>query len=147
MAQRSDQRTRTADETVATRSERDRSLGARASSVFSPKFFLLASVLFGVALVAGNALFLFVPLVGGLIALALVAFGLGLVTSSRRYFEVATAGALSSAAATLLGNLFLSIVGNVGVPMAAAGAVGGLVAAVVGYYFGRDLRNGLTKEI
>ena len=147
MGQRSDQLTRSADGTVGTRSRGDRSLADRATAVFSPKYFLLALVLFGVALVAGNTAFLFVPLVGGLLALAAVAFGLGLLTSARRYLEVAVAGALASAAVTFFDNIFLSVVGNVGVPMAAAGGIGGLLAALVGYYLGRDLRDGLTREI
>ena len=124
-----------------------RSLRERAARVFSPKFFLLALVAFGVVFVAGNAAVPFVPVVGGLAGIAALAFVLGLVASSRRYLEVAAAGAVAAGLATWLSNLFLSVIGNVGVPIALVGAGGGVLAALVGYYFGRDLRDGLTREI
>lgn len=125
----------------------DRSVAGRAVALFSPKFFLFALLAFGGALVAGNTVVPFVPVVGGLVGLLAVAFLLGLVVDRRRYAEVGVAGAVSSAAVTFLGNIFLSVVGNVGVPLALVGAGGGLIAALVGYYLGRDLRTGLTREL
>ena len=124
-----------------------RSLRERAARVFSPKFFLLALLAFGAVYVAGNAVVPFVPVVGGLAGIAAAAFVLGLVASTRRYLETATAGAVAAGLGTLLGNLLLSVVGNVGTTIALAGAGGGVLAALVGYYFGRDLRDGLTREI
>ena len=125
----------------------DRSLGERAARLFSPRFFVLALLAFGAVFVAGNAVVPFVPVVGGLAGIAAFAFVLGLVASARRYLETAAAGAVAAGLATWLSNLFLSVIGNVGVPIALAGAGGGVLAALVGYYFGRDLRDGLTREI
>ena len=74
--------------------------------------------------------------------------------ADRRYVETALAGVVVGAATSLLGLLpvgFLPVgvrfLGEYGVGVAGFGAVLGLVLAVVGYYFGRDLRDGLTREV
>ena len=119
--------------------------------------FLIALVVCVGGLVVGGA----VPLVGGLTRyLGLVAAGflLGLLRSRRSYLEVGAAGALSATGVFLLsvltgGGLLLgtNLVAEFGLSAAAAGVgvgVGvGLVLSLLGYYFGRDLRDGLTRDV
>lgn len=144
MAGRTDRRSRSPTDDAQRTGD---SLAERATRVFSPKLFLLALVAFGVAFVAGNTAVPIVPVVGGLGGVAAVAFVLGLVVSTRRYLEVTVAGAVAAGLATWLNNLVLSVVGNVGVPIALVGAGGGVLAALGGYYLGRDLRDGLTRDL
>lgn len=124
---------------------RDRGLRRRAARLFSPRAFLLA-----LALAAGGV-FLggFVPLVGGLGSLAgvfVAGFALGLLSSRRRYLEAAAAGALAAAVGTVLQYFVFSLVGA-GSRLLLVGGVAGLFAALVGHYFGRDLRDGLTRDV
>jgi hypothetical protein len=121
-------------------------IGARTGRLFAVRSFLLALVVIGVATLVAGAL---IPLgsVGGLIGTAAGAFGYGLVASRARYAESALAGGLVLGVATLADYLVLSVFTGVGLalPLAAGGI--GLVVALVGHYFGRDLRDGLTREI
>lgn len=91
----------------------------------------------------------FLPLgdVGSVIGIAVAGFVLGLLSGKARYVELAVSGALAAAVSVVLGRLFLSAVANLAVPLAAVGAGSGLVAAVLGHYFGRDLRDGLTRDV
>lgn len=84
--------------------------------------------------------------VGTVLGIATGAFLYGVGSDVRHYVALALAGAVAGGASALLGNLVLSLVGA-GVPMAALGAGAGALAAVVGHYFGRDLRDGLTRDI
>jgi Na+/citrate or Na+/malate symporter len=59
---------------------------------------------------------------------------------------VGLAGAVVGAILGVLGNLVLAVA-TLGVPVAATAAGAGAFAAVVGHYFGRDLRDGLTREL
>lgn len=122
------------------------SAGLSPGDLFSPRAFLALVLLLGVALLAGNAV---VPLfgIGGPIAALVVAFLVGLVTSKRRYLEVSSAGGVAGAVASLLSlDLVVALAVSIEMPLL-IGAVAGLVASVVGYYFGRDLRAGLTREV
>lgn len=83
---------------------------------------------------------------GNLLGVALGAFLYGVVAGARHYTETALAGTAVGGALALFGNLALSLTG-VGVPLVAVGAIGGGLAGLVGHYFGRDLRDGLTREI
>jgi hypothetical protein len=74
------------------------------------------------------------------------AFLYGLGSDVRHYVELALAGAIVGGTSALLGNLVLSLVGA-GIPMVAFGAGAGALAAVTGHYFGRDLRDGLTRDL
>ncbi|WP_135364807.1 hypothetical protein [Halosimplex halophilum] len=117
-------------------------------SVPSLRSFLLAAVVVIGGMFAGSA----VPLIGsvtGLIGLFLGAFLLGAVSGTRRYVPVAVAGAAAAVFATMMqGVLTLTFVESLGLgPTAALGATTGIVVAVLGHYFGRDLRDGLTREI
>ena len=77
------------------------------------------------------------------------AFALGLASGTRRYVEFALAGALVSGLGAFQGSLFrVAILSDAGFApvFAIAGGIG-LVIALLGHYFGRDLRNGLTSSI
>lgn len=119
----------------------------RVRSPFSLRTFLLALVLTVVASVIAG----FVPFLPASIATLAGVFGgaftLGLLRSKRSYLEVALAGTATAVVAALSQFLLLSVVGNLGVPVAAAGAGAGFLVAVLGHYLGRDLRDGLTREL
>ena len=119
---------------------------SRLGRLFSPRGFLLRA---GV-LVAGIVVTGFVPLLPALLAtflgILIGGFAIGLFEGEGSYLETGTAGLLVGGAAALLNNLTLTIVG-VGTPLVVTGAVGGLVGAIVGLYFGRDLKAGLTAEL
>ena len=119
-----------------------------APDVPSLRSFLLAFVAVIGGMVAGSA----VPLVGSVTSILGVvagAFFLGLLSGKRRYFPVAVAGAIAAVAASAtLGALTFAFVESLGlVPSAAIGTTTGVIAAVVGHYFGRDLRAGLTRDV
>lgn len=103
-----------------------------------------------------------VPLLGGLlqyVGLFAAAFLLGAVRSRRAYVETAGAGAAASCllfVASTLGsvNLFLGAnllaeygVAVTGAAVAGVGFTAGLIVSLLGYYFGRDFREGVTREI
>ncbi|WP_226023114.1 hypothetical protein [Halomicrobium salinisoli] len=117
---------------------------ARATSLFSPRAFLLA---LGAALVGVFALGNLIPVVPftGFLGLLLVMVGGGLVSSAPRYLEAGVAGAASGALALAVGSITLTFVTG-GLPVAVGAAVGAAVA-LVGFYAGRDLRDGLTKDL
>ncbi|PSP59188.1 hypothetical protein BRC72_02370 [Halobacteriales archaeon QH_7_66_36] len=122
-------------------------LRGRIGVPFSFRTFLLA-VAFAVG---GSALAGLIPFVPGTVAtLAGVfvgGFALGLVRATRSYLEAAAAGTGTAVVAAVSQYLLLSFVGEVGVPVALIGAGSGLLTAVVGHYFGRDLRAGLTRDL
>jgi hypothetical protein len=129
--------------------------------VFSARTFLVLLVASVLGIVVGGS----VPLVGGLtryVGLLVVAFAAGLVGSRRRYLEVGLAGALASgltfvvaALTSLLNPLGLGLLGQAGVggagqlglTVAGIGVGTGLLVSLAGYYFGRDLRDGLTRDV
>ncbi|WP_049934059.1 hypothetical protein [Halarchaeum acidiphilum] len=132
---------------------RERGLRARVRRLFAPRAFLLALVAAGCGLFVGGL----VPLVGSLtrfLGLAVATFAVGAVLARRSYLEVVLASALASLGAVLFGFLtsaFLPVavdfLARHGIGLAVAvGAIGAL-AGVVGYYFGRDLRDGLTRSL
>ncbi|WP_066415501.1 hypothetical protein [Halorubrum aethiopicum] len=121
---------------------------------FSLKTFAVAVV----AVAAGTVLAGLVPLVGGTIgAVAGVLLGtflVGLLLSSPNYVETGLAGALAgggSAVSSVLGVGFLPIgldyLGQWGLPLLAVGGGVGLLCGLVGHYFGRDLRAGVTGDL
>jgi len=90
-----------------------------------------------------------VPFIGGvtgLLGIGIGGFLLGMIDEGR-YVDVAIGGGVTAAAALFLGRLTLSVAGGFAVPLALLGGVLGVLAAVVGLYFGRDLRNGVSREI
>jgi hypothetical protein len=137
--------------------EREPSTGGRIrgrlGGLFSVRTFLLALVLSVVAVVAGGA----VPIVGVLGRLAglfVVAFAIGVLGNERHYLEVGLAGALASGLGFVVGTLTsaffpfaVRLLSEYGVAIAGVGAGVGALAALVGHYVGRDLRDGLTREL
>ena len=121
---------------------------------FSAKAFALSLVAVAVGVFVGGA----IPLIGGTIGSAggvfLAAFLIGLALSARRYVETGLAGAAAGAlvaVTNVLGVGFLPIgidyLQQWGLPLLAVGGGLGLVVALLGHYFGRDLRAGLTADI
>ena len=120
-------------------------VSARVGRLFSPRLFVVALFASVGGLLGVDA---FVPLPGaGLLGVFLAAFAFGLVVDERRYAETALAGAIAAAASTFLDFAVVAFLGGVGVSLALlAGGLGGVVGAV-GTYFGRDLRDGLTRDV
>ncbi|KTG09481.1 hypothetical protein AUR64_17055 [Haloprofundus marisrubri] len=138
-------------------SDSDDSSG-RLGRLFAPKAFLLALALSFVGVFLGGL----VPFVGAIPGVSLIlralglfaaAFVVGLVADEPRYVEVALAGALVGVFSVLLSTLgaFLPVAVNVvseyGVQLGGVGAAVGASVTLVGHYFGRDLRDGVTREI
>ncbi|SDM47535.1 hypothetical protein SAMN04487949_1788 [Halogranum gelatinilyticum] len=125
----------------------------RLGRLFSPKLFLATLLLTVVAMAVGGSIPL-VGFVGRFVGLFAVAFAVGLVAKRRHYLEVAAAGGVASGLGFLLSTLsatFLPVaadlLGQYGVAIAGGGAVAGMLVALLGHYFGRDLRDGLTKGV
>ncbi|GAB3019025.1 UbiA prenyltransferase family protein [Natronobiforma cellulositropha] len=142
------------DEATETRSRRswlpsfgssDRSLRSRLSPTrhFSVKAFVAVVLLLGFGLFVGN---LFLPIGGTAVGMFAVAFAFGLLTSKRRYSEVVVAGS-SLGGLSAVADYMVPILAGRGMGLIAVGVSVGLLAAVIGYYFGRDLRDGLSREI
>lgn len=116
-----------------------------AGKVISGRAFLLSLVLTlgGLVLIGG-----FLPLgtIGDLLGILVAAFLYGSVTDVNRYVELGLAGGLVGGGSALVGNLVLSLIGP-GAPIVIFGAIAGGLAGVLGHYFGRDLRDGLTRDI
>jgi len=121
---------------------------------FSAKAFALSLVAVAVGVFTGGA----IPLIGGTVGVAagvfLAAFLVGLVFSQRRYVETGLAGAAGGATVAVtnvLGIGFLPIgidyLQQWGLALLAVGGGVGLALALLGHYFGRDLRAGLTADI
>lgn len=102
-----------------------------------------------VASVVGVVVFSFVPFLsvaGTVLGIAAGGFAYGLGSETRRYVEMALAGAAVGGGATLLGNLIVALVAS-GATLVGFAILAGAVAGVVGHYFGRDLRAGLTADL
>ncbi len=117
----------------------------RATGWFSPKAFLVALALAVGGMFAGGPIPVVGGLVGGLVGVFVAGFALGLF-GGRRYVEVGAAGAAAVGASALV-DLFAWTLVGVGLPLVAVGVGAGLVAGVLGHYFGRDLRAGVTKSV
>lgn len=113
------------------------------SYYFSPKAFLAFVLTIGVALfVSGLA----VPIAGRLLGVLAVTFLLGLATSRRRYAEMTAAGISVGAVSALADHAILTFASSLQ-GSTAVGITAGLLACLVGYYFGRDLRAGLFRDV
>ncbi len=122
----------------------DSTAESRLAEYFAPKLFL---VVFTVLAVLGQLGSMFVPLVGGPLGVFVGAFTVGLVSGRRRYGESAVAGGLVGALGVLVGNLTLATVTGSMLTLTGIGAAAGVLLAVLGVYFGRDLRVGLTQDL
>jgi hypothetical protein len=99
--------------------------------------------------VVGAVLFSFVPFLsvaGTVLGIAAGGFAYGLGSETRRYVEMALAGGVTGGAATLLSNLIVALVAS-GATLVALSIIASAIAGVVGHYFGRDLRAGLTADL
>lgn len=135
------------DEATAERSDSARSSSSgRLGSYFSPKAFLGITLVLGLGFLLGNAVIPFAS-IGAIVGALAIAFTVGLATSKRRYLEVGlgglTAGGLS---ALLQTDLTTALLVSFSMPILIGAGVGA-VTAVAGYYFGRDLRDGLARDI
>ncbi len=83
----------------------------------------------------------------GLIGLFVTAFGIGLLDSAARYPTVGFMGLVTAGLVAVVGNSKLLVNGIVPEVSLAIGIAGGAFAALVGYYFGRDLKAGVSQEI
>lgn len=113
---------------------------------FSPKEYLALVLLLSASFLAGATVS---PVGGrliGMIGMFIAAFAVGLVASKRRYLEMTVAGGSVGGVAAILNYAVIAAVGS-GERLVAVGAAIGLLASVVGYYFGRDLRDGLSKDV
>jgi len=84
---------------------------------------------------------------GGAVGVFTGAFALGLASGTSRYLELAFAAAVAAGLAAFLSSLQIALVSDAGIPLAAFGATTGLLAAMLGHYFGRDLRDGVTRSV
>lgn len=137
-------------ESTATKTEtdsgdlRDR-MSTRAGRLFSPRQFLLALLLTVGGLFAANTL---VPLPGaGLLGVFAATFLFGLAVKERRYVETALAGGIVAGLSTLLDFVVVAFLGGFGVSLAVLAGGLGVVAGGLGTYFGRDLRDGLMRDL
>lgn len=117
-------------------------------SLFSTRSFVVSVVAAVVGAVAGGL----IPVVGGVVSagigIAGTAFVLGLLRGNRHYLENGLAGAGVLGTLALLGRLEIAVAtGGSLLRLGAFGAGVGLLAALVGTYFGRDLRKGLFGSI
>jgi hypothetical protein len=162
--QRSDEKSTSASESEFSLSDLDvgedsaaataqSSTGKRRGPRFSPKSFAVVLLLSLAGLFLGGAI-PFVGFVGQFLGLFAVTFAIGLVASRRRYLEVGLAGALASGLLFVFGTLTsvfapfaVDFLAEYGVAVAGVGAGAGLLAALAGHYFGRDLRDGVTREL
>lgn len=127
-------------------SRRDR-VASRAQKLFSPRAFVIALVLTVGGLLVGGL----IPLgfLGTLLGVFGAAFAFGLVASERRYAETALATGGVVALSVLLEYAVITFVGGLGSGLGlglVAAAIGGAVG-LVGHYFGRDLRAGVTQDL
>ena len=157
--QRSDQRERTSDaESIAADllgddDDREESGGGgRLDGLFSARAFLLALALSLAATFVGGMIPL-IGAVGQIVGLFAAAFVVGLVSSRRRYLEVSVAGAFAALLWIALNSfgfflpIALDFLVENAVTVAGVGAGTGVLLSVVGHYFGRDLRSGLTQDV
>jgi VIT1/CCC1 family predicted Fe2+/Mn2+ transporter len=113
-------------------------------------YFSLRALLFAFGAVGGGmVLGGLIPLVPftELLGVLLGGFVYGLLVSERRYLEMGIAGAVSGGVMAVLSLLPQLAAGLNGTRLFAIAGGVGLVLSLVGHYFGRDLRNGLTKDI
>lgn len=110
---------------------------------FSPRAFFAFVLLVGTGLLAGD---MTIPIAGRILGMLGVAFAVGLFTSKRRYLEMAAAGTTVGAVSALASYTIFAVAGSFQA-VVAVGVTAGLVGCLVGYYFGRDLRDGLVRDL
>lgn len=120
-------------------------VSARTKQLFSPRLFIAALLITAGGLFAAST---FIPLPGaGLLGIFVATFLFGLAVADRRYLETALAGGVVAASSTLLDVAVIAVFGGFGVSLALVSGALGAVIGGLGTYFGRDLRDGLTRDI
>lgn len=120
-------------------------LRSKAGSIMSGQGVVIALVLS----IFGAAAFSIVPfldLIPKLLGIAVGTFLYGALSSENRYVESLVAGAIAGGGAVLWSHLLFSIL-SVSTLVLGIGIVGGALGGALGHYFGRDLRDGLTRDI
>jgi len=135
------------EQRVATDTTADSDTGGlrgRVDDAFSlPSFAVqLVGALVGIFVIGGA-----VPLgpASGVFGIFVALFGLGVVATDARYVEAGIAGTLVGALTTVFTSITLSVVSGGLLPV--AGGLAGGAAALLGHYLGRDLRDGLTRDL
>jgi hypothetical protein len=125
----------------------DRLPSLSSGTLFSGRSFVLT----GLALAAGylglSALVPFLPVVFGVVGLFLAAFLAGLVGGKDDYLETGAAAAVVGGVFGVLANVRFLLATDGGPGLVAASVAVAVVAALLGRYFGGDLREGLTRDL
>lgn len=120
-------------------------LRSRATPEFSLPTFLVGTILSLVGIFLLGSLPI-IGTVGGLLGVFTALFLVGVASSRSRYLESVLAGALAGGGSVVLGNLLFGLLSMN--PLLLLGwLVGGGLVGGLGHYFGRDLRDGLTRDI
>ncbi|WP_049889172.1 hypothetical protein [Natronolimnohabitans innermongolicus] len=114
-----------------------------AKNYFSPRTFFVFLLLVGTGLLVGGTM---LPIAGQMAGMFGIAFAVGLLSSKRSYLEMGAAGTAVGAISAVADYTMLAVAGSYQTVLAVGVAVG-LVACLLGYYFGRDLRNGLAQDV
>lgn len=107
-------------------------------------------LLLGGALLVGPAVIVssVVPVVGGPVGVFVGAFTVGALGVARGYVLAGGVGVLLGVLAAAVDPRLLYLAESTRlVQLAVVGAVGGLLISLLGVYFGRDLRSGLTQDL
>jgi len=118
---------------------------ASGGSYFSVRALIVAFVAIGGGMTLGSL----IPIIPftTFAGIPLGSFLHGLLDRERRYVETAVVGGLLAGLAVVTSLLPQVLAGLDGTRLFAVAAAVGLVLSLVGHYFGRDLRNGLTRDI
>jgi len=154
MSERTTERTRESDSdagasaTGSTSSDdlqADTETKTQSGSYFSVRALLVAFVAIGGGMTLGSL----IPLIPytALLGIPLGSFLHGLLDTERRYIETALAGGVLSGVVGVLPLLPRLLAGLNGTRLFAIAAAVGLFLAVAGHYLGRDLRDGLTRDL
>jgi len=123
----------------------DESAGDSGGSYFSVRALIVAFVAIGGGMTLGSL----VPMIP-FTAFAGIPVGAllhGLLDRERRYAETAVAGGLLAGLSVITSLLPQLLAGLNGTRLFAIAAATGMVLGLVGHYFGRDLRDGLTRDL
>lgn len=88
-----------------------------------------------------------VPLLGGPLGLFVGAFSLGALSDRRRYLESAIVGGSLGVLGAALGNVRLLAITDAWLPLLGLGLGLGILIALIGTYFGNDLRRGILSDV
>lgn len=112
---------------------------------FSTTGFIVA-ILCTIVGVLGAGMIPLIGFLGTFLGIFAGGFLYGTVASSNRYLEAAAGGATVGSVAMLWSYLLWALL-TAGLAPIAMGLVGGALAGAGGHYFGRDLRDGLTRDL